>query len=116
MEPLHQAILSELGIGRFQSQSRDLLRERVGHWLDRDVSDRELRAGIEWLRANDPQGAWIVSDSSWSGYWLAESLEEVEAHCKVTRTTAATLFQRARKQLSLARQAQEEPEQLRLIA
>ena len=115
MEPIHRAVLSELGVGKFHSLSRDELRLRVGYWVDREVSDRELRGAIEWLRANDPRGAWIISDSAWQGYWFGESIEEVKEHCRVTRNTAATLFQRARKQVKLAEQALEEPEQLRLI-
>src|SRR4030067_477856 len=88
MEPIHRAVLSELGVGKFHSLSRDELRLRVGYWVDREVSDRELRGAIEWLRANHPQGGWIISDSAWQGYWFGESLEEVKEHCRVTRNTA----------------------------
>jgi len=114
IEDIHRALLSELGVGKFHSLSRDELRLRVGYWVDREVSDRELRAAIEWLRANDPMGAWIVSDSAWSGYWKADSIEEVKEHCRVTRNTAYTLFKRARQQVKLAEQALEEPEQIRM--
>ena len=116
MDPIHRALLSELGIGKFHSLSRDELRLRVGYWIDREVSDRELRGAIEWLRGNDPKGAWICSDAGWQGYYFGESIEEVKEHCRVTRNTAYTLFQRARKQVKLAEQALEEPEQLRLLA
>ena len=102
MEPIHRALLSELGVGKFHSLSRDELRLRVGYWVDREVSDRELRGAIEWLRANDPRGAWIISDSAWQGYWFGESIEEVKEHCRVTRNTAYTLFRRARQQVKLA--------------
>ena len=123
MEPIHRALLTELGVGKFQSLSRDELCHRIALWLDEPLVDEEgeirldrrVRSAIEWLRQNDPKGAWIVSDSSWSGYWMAESIEEVKEHCRVTRNTAYTLFQRARKQVKLAEQALEEPEQLRLI-
>ena len=116
MEDIHQAVLRQMGVGRRQYQSRDMLREQVGYRLDRDVPDRELRKAIEWLRQNDAKGAWIVSDSGYEGYWFGESIEEVKEHCRVTRNTAYTLFKRARNQIKLAERALEEPEQLRLLA
>jgi len=124
MEPIYRAVLSELGVGKFHSLSRDELCHRIALWLDEPLLDEEgeikldrrIRSAIEWLRQNDPRGAWIVSNSAWSGYWFGESIEEVKEHCRVTRNNAYTLFQRARKQVKLAEQALEEPEQLRLLA
>ena len=123
MEPIHRALLSELDVGKFHSLSRDELCHRVAMWLDEPMFDEEgeevrldrrVRSAIEWLRQNDSRGAWIVSDAAWSGYWFAESIEEVKEHCRVTRNTAYTLFKRARQQVKLAEQALEEPEQIRM--
>ena len=123
MEPIHRALLSELGVGKFHSLSRDELCHRVAMWLDEPMFDEEgeevrldrrVRSAIEWLRQNDSRGAWIVSDAAWAGYWFAESIEEVKEHCRVTRNTAYTLFKRARQQVKLAEQALEEPEQIRM--
>jgi uncharacterized protein YhdP len=41
------------------------------------ISDRTMRLMIADLRANDSDGAWIVSDTD-GGYWLAESLAELD--------------------------------------
>ena len=41
------------------------------------ISDRTMRMMIADLRANDSDGAWIVSDTD-GGYWLAESLAELD--------------------------------------
>ena len=41
------------------------------------ISDRTMRLTIADLRTNDPDGAWIVSDTD-GGYWIAESLCELD--------------------------------------
>ena len=110
MEIIHRAVLTELGVGKFHSLSRDELCHRIALWLDEPLLDEEgeikldrrIRSAIEWLRQNDPRGAWIISDSAWQGYWFGESIEEVKEHCRVTRNTAYTLFRRARQQVKLA--------------
>jgi hypothetical protein len=44
-----------------------------------DVTDRGLRKAIEYLRANHPEGGWVVSSSDEAGYVYAQSEAEVRA-------------------------------------
>ena len=44
-----------------------------------DIGDRQVRKALENLRASHPEGGWIVSSSESSGYWWAESEQEIQA-------------------------------------
>ena len=44
-----------------------------------DVGDRQVRKALETLRANHPEGGWIVSSSDSAGYHWANSEAEIQA-------------------------------------
>ena len=102
---LHEAILAVLSnrIGRFRAIQRepDLVRE-VQIECGYQVDDRTIRDAIEELRKTHPKGAMIVSSPDWSGYWMAEDLDEVKEFAKRKRQTAAKMFLAARSQINLA--------------
>lgn len=70
---LKQRILNSLPRGYTNRISRPALLSKLP-----DISDRVMRAEIEELRRNDPDGAWICSSTD-GGYWLAESLSELDS-------------------------------------
>jgi hypothetical protein len=44
-----------------------------------DIGDRQVRKALENLRGTHPEGAWIMSSSESSGYWIAETEQEIQA-------------------------------------
>jgi hypothetical protein len=104
--------------GKTQAITRDELALQVTYRVDRvePVDDRTIRDAIEQLRQSHPVGALIVSSPSWSGYWLAEDVDEVREFVQRKRKTAAKLFAAAKKQVALAGAAPPPPDpQLKLV-
>jgi uncharacterized protein YhdP len=66
------------------------------------ISDRTMRMMIADLRANDSDGAWIVSDTD-GGYWLAESLAELDDCLRQDAHRAHEILSRIKGQQEHAR-------------
>jgi hypothetical protein len=78
-------------------------------WLDRLV-----RRTTEWLRANHPVGARIVStQDKRGGYWLEEDDEEVEKHIRTEKARALTILDNIRSRERLLKF--QNPDQLKLL-
>jgi uncharacterized protein YhdP len=73
---LKTCILDSIPKGKNNRITRGQLLWRVNQ-RGFSISDRTMRLMIADLRANDSDGAWIVSDTD-GGYWLAESLAELD--------------------------------------
>ncbi len=116
---LHEAILAVMSdrVGRFRAiERRDLVRA-VQIECGYQVDDRSIRDAIQELRRSHPLGSLIVSSPDWSGYWIAESVEEVQEFVRRKRQTAANMFMDARSQIRLAREYKREAEpQMRMFA
>ncbi len=89
-----------------KSRTSAIDRRRLGIEVLREVgyviSDREIREAIQELRGEDPRGAIIMSSSGASGYWLAQSIQEIQAHYREERSRALSILVRIRAQLQLA--------------
>ena len=57
MEPIHRALLSELGVGKFHSLSRDELCHRIALWLDEPLVDEEGEIRLD--RRGRPALVWL---------------------------------------------------------
>jgi len=68
-----------------------------------DVSDRDVRLAIEYLRNQTKQGSLILSTSGSAGYWVAESLEEFTQCVAEDRRRALSILVRIHKQKKVAR-------------
>ena len=66
------------------------------------ISDRMMRSVIADLRANDPDGAWICSDTD-GGYWIAESLAELDDSLRQDAHRAHEILSRIKGQQEHAR-------------
>jgi hypothetical protein len=60
--------------------------------------DRRIRECIETLRRDDQDGAYIVSDCSGTGYWTAETIEELKTYLDTELGRAKAIFYKAHKQ------------------
>jgi len=68
-----------------------------------DVSDRDVRLAIEYLRNQTKQGAMILSTSGNAGYWMAESFSELTQYADEERRRALSILVRIHKQKKVAR-------------
>jgi len=68
-----------------------------------DVSDRDVRLAIEYLRNETVQGSLILSTSGNAGYWIAESLQELTQCIAEDRRRALSILVRIHKQKKVAR-------------
>jgi hypothetical protein len=66
------------------------------------LTDRQMRAYLEWLRANDPQGALICSSLK-GGYFLARDARELEANLSSDENRAKKTLRRISRQKKMAR-------------
>lgn len=93
--------------GRHNAISRTKLRSRVMRGMPRgqsNVSDREIRKQIEWLRNHDEEGALICASAGVKGYWIAVDLEDVLEGYRQERKRAITLLVTMRNRLKRARE------------
>jgi len=93
--------------GRNHRISRSALRFGVASELEMDfvdVSDRDVRLAIEYLRNETVQGSLILSTSGNAGYWIAESLQELTQCISEDRRRALSILVRIHKQKKVARQ------------
>jgi len=68
-----------------------------------DISDRDVRMAIEYLRNETVQGSLILSTSGSAGYWVAESLDEFMQCVAEDRRRALSILVRIHKQKKVAR-------------
>lgn len=91
--------------GKGRAMQRSELIYHANLFLDRpegeEIGDRSVREAIESLRQNHPRGALIMSSAGWSGYWLAETIEEFELKYQEDRNRALAIMVRLRKQRDL---------------
>lgn len=67
------------------------------------VNDRRMRAAIENLRTMYEAGAWICSDNRGSGYWFAETLEELEVYLRSEHNRGLSIITRTYAQARRAK-------------
>ena len=92
--------------GRNHRISRNDLRFGVASELEMyfaDISDRDVRMAIEYLRNETVQGSLILSTSGSAGYWVAESLDEFMQCVAEDRRRALSILVRIHKQKKVAR-------------
>ncbi len=92
--------------GKNHRISRNHLRFSVASELEMyfvDVSDRDVRLAIEYLRNETKQGAMILSTSGSAGYWVAESFSELTQYADEERRRALSILVRIHKQKKVAR-------------
>jgi len=92
--------------GKNHRISRNDLRFGVASELEMDfvdVSDRDVRLAIEYLRTETVQGSLILSTSGSAGYWVAESLDEFMQCVAEDRRRALSILVRIHKQKKVAR-------------
>lgn len=82
-----------LKVGRENAVTRQFLRSVTG------MSDRDVRQDIEIMRQ---KGIPIMSSSRTAGYWLAESIDEVESLQKELLHRADELYKTAEALRSVA--------------
>lgn len=101
---LKLAILEILSDHKSRTSAID--RRRLGVEVLREVgyviSDREIREAIQERRSSDSRGALIMSSSGASGYWMAQNIQEIQAHYREERSRALSILVRIRAQLILA--------------
>ena len=110
MDELQQAVLRVLAEHRGPGNriSRPDLVERVSQMLGR-VSDRSVRRAIEWLRANDPRGAYIVASypsGGLAGYFMGRTPEEVLEYLRPDWHRISQTTERLNAQEKLLREPQ----------
>ena len=98
---LKTCILDSIPKGKNNRITRGQLLWRVNQ-RGFSISDRTMRLMIADLRANDSDGAWIVSDTD-GGYWLAESLAELDDCLRQDAHRAHEILSRIKGQQEHAR-------------
>ena len=99
---LKTCILDSIPKGEANRITRGQLLYRVNVICGFSISDRTMRLTIADLRTNDPDGAWIVSDTD-GGYWLAESLAELDDCLRQDAHRAHEILSRIKGQQEHAR-------------
>jgi len=92
--------------GKSHRISRNHLRFGAASELEMDfvdVSDRDVRLAIEYLRNQTKQGSLILSTSGSAGYWVAESFSELTQYADEERRRALSILVRIHKQKKVAR-------------
>ena len=99
MELLHSVILNIMQTHKAKDHkiTREELRQEASQWYGQKVSDREMRQALEDLRASNPEGAYIVSSLS-GGYFMAQSLFELDEYLRADESRIRAIAQRIRKQ------------------
>lgn len=73
-------------IGTHQAINRkyllDIMRSKHPDW---GITDRKMRAAIEWLRNNHVAGAWICSSLDGRGYYMASDIMELKAYIQTEK-------------------------------
>lgn len=87
-----------------QEINQDLFRRAMLSGKDEatQLTDRQMRGALEWLRANDPEGALICSSLK-GGYFLAKDQAELEENLAADESRAYTTLQRISAQRRAAR-------------
>jgi hypothetical protein len=104
--------------GKRNRITRKRLREEVDASLcgiHGTVEDRDVRNAIEYLRNKTVEGSLILSTSGSSGYWIAESLEELISFTREEHRRALSILARIRKQEKVARKRFADQEKLPLF-
>lgn len=83
--------------------------------VDFDVTDRECRLAIEYLRNETIEGSAILSTSGMSGYWIAESMDEIMDHIKEEKARSISILKRIRNQEKSAKSLFTRKEDLPLL-
>ena len=110
----YNAIISHKG--KRNRITRKRLREEVDASLCYGtVEDRDVRNAIEYLRNKTVEGSLILSTSGSSGYWIAESLEELISFTREEHRRALSILARIRKQEKVARKRFADQEKLPLF-
>jgi len=105
LNPLQTLILEIIDqhVGEENKISRAELRRQLftyGH----NISDRNMRINIEFIRTNVPSGACICSTVK-GGYWKAKDLVELTAYCEQDAQRAKKILVRTSRQLKRATRA-----------
>jgi hypothetical protein len=80
-----------------------------------EYADRQAREAIHWLRTNHLEGGRIVSNSRGSGYYMAQTADEIEAHISEEESRMAATADKVRNMRRVADSMRADVVQERLI-